>query len=299
VRLPDSISAMRAFVLAAEKRSFKEAGQLVGLTPSAVGKAIQKLEEQLSVQLFHRSTRSITLTDHGQLFLDRCRRILSEVEAAQAELTEAGAEPTGRIKVSIPVEPSLLVPLMTRFSQTFPAIQLDLDINDRFVDVIDEGYDAVVRSGQPSDSRLQARKLGSFDWRFVASPDYLAKHGTPAITSDLASHRCLRHRYPETGRLMPWPVESGGDPKAAIATNTSDSLLNFALSGCGIAYLPAFAVDDLVTAGNLVALLPEHTTIGSLYVLWPASRYPAPKVRAFVDFIASAVATRFAKPNGL
>ena len=155
----ESVGAMQAFVQAADKRSFKLAGQIVGLTPSAVGKAIQKLEDQLGVRLFHRSTRSITITEKGLLFLDRCRRILAEVEAAQAELADAGAAPRGRLKISLPVEPTLLLPVVADFSAVYPDLELDLDINDRFVDIIDEGFDAVIRSGTPKDSRLMHRKL--------------------------------------------------------------------------------------------------------------------------------------------
>lgn len=287
----ESIGAMHAFVQAAEKRSFKLAGQVVGLTPSAVGKAIQKLEDQLGVRLFHRSTRSVTITDEGSLFLDRCRRILAEVEAAQAELAAAGAAPRGRLKISLPVEPTLLLPVVAAFAEAYPDIELDLDINDRFVDVIEEGFDAVIRSGAPKDSRLLHRKLGSFAWRFVASPGYVAEHGAPAAISELGAHRCLRHRYPETGRLMPWPVEPGIEAAAipvTIAANMMEPLLELAEKGRGIAFLPHFAVHRQIAAGSLVeVLLGQSQEIGSLHLLWPASRYPLPKVRVLVDFLAT------------
>ncbi|WP_246546132.1 LysR substrate-binding domain-containing protein [Ancylobacter defluvii] len=293
----ESIGAMQAFVQAADKRSFKLAGQTVGLTPSAVGKAIQKLEDQLGVRLFHRSTRSITITDEGLLFLDRCRRILAEVEAAQAELAVAGAAPRGRLKISLPVEPTLLLPVVSEFTEAYPDIELDLDINDRFVDVIEEGFDAVIRSGVPKDSRLLHRKLGTFEWRFVASPDYVGTYGAPMAASDLAGHRCLRHRYPETGRLMPWPVESVLEAAAVpvtIAANMMGPLLELAEKGRGIAFLPHFAVFRKIEAGLLVEVLPAQSKeVGSLNLLWPASRYPLPKVRVFVDFIATRLAREF------
>lgn len=290
----ESIGAIQAFVQAADKRSFKLAGQTVGLTPSAVGKAIQKLEDQLGVRLFHRSTRSITITDEGLLFLDRCRRILAEVEAAQAELAVAGAAPRGCLKISLPVEPTLLLPVVADFSEAYPDIELDLDINDRFVDIIEEGFDAVIRSGAPKDSRLLHRKLGTFVWRFVASPDYVARHGAPTGTSDLAAHRCLRHRYPETGRLMQWPVEpalEGAAVPVTITANMMAPLLELAERGRGIAFLPHFAVHRMIETGALVEVLPDESRdVGSLNLLWPASRYPLPKVRVFVDFIATRLA---------
>ncbi|MBL8581685.1 MAG: LysR family transcriptional regulator [Rhizobiaceae bacterium] len=290
----ESIAAIQAFVLAAEKRSFKLAGQAMGLTPSAIGKAIQKLEEQLSVQLFHRSTRSIAITEQGTLFLDRCRRILSEIEAAQAEVSNAHAAPQGRLKIGLPVEPTLLLPTITAFNEAYPNIQLDLDVNDRFVDVIDEGFDAVIRSGEPTDSRLRHRKLGDFEWSFVASPAYVERSGRPKSLSDLAGHACLRQRLAETGRLIPWPTLAGGEAASRDATITAtmmEPLLELAIRGRGIAYLPEFATRSSVKDGRLIELLKGAATKdGALHILWPASLYPLPKVRVFVDFMSTHVA---------
>lgn len=290
----ESIPAIQAFVLAAEKRSFKLAGQAMGLTPSAIGKAIQKLEEQLSVQLFHRSTRSVAITEEGTLFLNRCRRILSEIEAAQAEVSDARSAPRGRLKIGLPVEPTLLLPAITAFNETYPDIDLDLDINDRFVDVIDEGFDAVIRSGEPTDSRLRHRKLGDFGWAFVASPDYVERSGRPVALSDLAGHACLRQRLAETGRLIPWPVIVDGEPASPGATITAtmmEPLLELAIRGRGIAYLPDFAARSSIEDGRLIELLKGATTQpGALHILWPASHYPLPKVRVFVDFMSIHVA---------
>lgn len=288
---------MQAFVQAAEKRSFKLAGQVVGLTPSAVGKAIQKLEEQLSVRLFHRSTRSITITEEGQLFLERCRRILAEVEAAQAEVAAAGAAPQGRLKISLPAEPMLLLPAIADFNEAYPDIELELDVNDRFVDVIDEGFDAVIRSGEPKDSRLRYRKLGDFTWRFVAAPAYVERAGWPERLADLAQHRCLRQRMAETGRLLPWPTGEDLDAAsipATIAATAMDPVLDLTRKGRGIAYLPHFAVQSCMDSGELVELLAgAHKKTGSLYLLWPSSRYPLSKVRVFVDFIATRLVREF------
>lgn len=227
----ESIGALRAFVQAAEKRSFRLAGQAVGLTPSAVGKAIGKLEDQLSVRLFHRSTRSITITDEGAIFLERCRRILAEVEAAAAEIADAGAAPAGRLRISLPVEPTLLLPAVCEFSEAYPQIELDLDISDRFVDVISEGFDAVIRSGPPKDSRLRHRRLGEFRWVLVAAPGYLVGHGMPETAADLAGHRCLRQRFSETGRLMPWPI-SGIEEEVDLPVSISATSMEAVLEAC-------------------------------------------------------------------
>lgn len=297
-RTVESIGAMQAFVQAAEKRSFKLAGQIVGLTPSAVGKAIQKLEDQLGVRLFHRSTRSVTITEEGVLFLDRCRRILAEVEAAHSELAAVGALPRGRLRISLPVEPTLILPVVEEFVAAHPDIELDLDISDRFVDVIEEGFDAVIRSGAPADSRLLHRKLGEFSWRFVASPEYIASHGAPKTHQDLAAHRCLRHRYPQTGRLMPWHLGAADETTAvpvALSANMMEPLLRLAEKGRGIAFLPHFAVRSRLEDGTLVEILRGRSDVrGALHLLWPASRYPLPKVRVFVDFLATRLARELA-----
>ncbi|AYM14303.1 LysR family transcriptional regulator [Agrobacterium tumefaciens] len=295
----ESLGALQAFVQAAEKRSFKLAGQVVGLTPSAVAKAIQKLEEQLSVRLFHRSTRSITITEEGALFLDRCRRILAEVEAATADLASSRSAPRGRLKISLPVETTLVLPVITDFTEAYPEIELDLDINDRFVDVIEEGFDAVIRSGELKDSRLLHRKLGDFSWLFVASPGYFESYGAPQNAAELAQHRCIRHRYPETGRLMPWPV--GQDLEAptvptTISTTMMDHILALAERGRGIALLPSFAVSKQLAEGTLRELLEGHQKkTGTLNLLWPTSRYPLPKVRVFVDFMAAELGRKLAR----
>lgn len=295
----ESLSAMQAFVHAAEKRSFKLAGQQVGLTASAIGKAIQRLEEQLAVRLFHRSTRSVTLTEEGMLFLDRCRRIMAELEAAQAELTHAGTTPRGRLKVSLPMASGLLLPVVADFAEAHPGIELDLDIGDRFVDVIEEGFDVVVRSGEPKDSRLLHHRLGRFEWRLVASQAYLDARGTPATLQDLAGHRCLRQRYVETGKLVPWPAEGGPEGLSlptTVAANAQDPLVLLAEKGHGIAFLPEPVVRRQLAAGTLVEILPDATETGTLGLLWPASRYPLPKVRVFVDFLAGRLAGILAGP---
>lgn len=281
---------MAAFVQVADKRSIRQAAQAVGLTPSAVGKAISRLEEQLSVRLFHRSTRAVTLTDEGRMFLERCRHIVAEVEAAEAELAHAGAAPRGRLRVGAPVEPTLIVPALADFAAAHPEIELDLDLDDRFVDVIEDGYDAVIRSGEPKDSRLQHRKLGGFVWRFVASPAYVAAHGMPRTTRDLTVHRCLRHRIPESGRLMDWPVAPALDlpsVPATIAASTMGALLELVEKGVGIALLPHFAVDPKIATAALVEVLAaQPKPAGSLTLFWPASRYPLAKLRVFIDFVA-------------
>lgn len=212
----DSLNAFTVFVQVAETRSFVAAGRLLGVSASAVGKSVARFEEKLGVRLFHRSTRSITPTAEGLLLLERSRRILSEIEAAQAELSQASSAPRGRLRVSLPLVSTLVLPVLADFMHEYPDIQLDLDFSDRLVDVVEEGFDAVVRTGEPADSRLVARKLGHFKMVLVASPEYLATYGSPSKVQDLQSHLCLHFRWPHSGKLEAWPLppEPDGEPRS-------------------------------------------------------------------------------------
>lgn len=287
----DSLSGFTVFVQVAETRSFVAAGRLLGVSASAIGKSVARLEEKLGVRLFHRSTRSITLTAEGMLFLERSRRILSEIEAAELELSQATGAPRGRLRVSLPLVSSLVLPILGEFMRLYPDIELDLDFTDRLVDVIEEGFDAVVRTGNPADSRLSARKLGSFQSMLVASPDYLWRRGIPTVPTDLLEHSCLHYRFPHNGKLEAWPLRrAASEPDLQLPTsmicNNIETRVCFALQGLGIAFLPDFSIRELLVDGRLRPVLSNHTArAGTFHVLWPGSKHPSPKVRALVDFL--------------
>lgn len=291
----DSLNGFTVFVQVAETRSFVAAGRLLGVSASAVGKSVARLEDRLGVRLFHRSTRSITLTAEGILFLERSRRILAEIEAAEQELSEATTAPRGRLRVSLPLVSSLVLPVLGDFMRDYPDIELDLDFTDRMVDVIEEGFDAVVRTGTPTDSRLSARRLGTYQGMLVASPAYLARHGTPKVPADLLSHACLQYRFPNSGKLEPWPLRrAAGEPELLLPTsmicNNIETRLCFALQGLGIAFLPEFSIRDALADGQLRPVLADHVEwVGAFHVLWPASKHPSPKVRALIDFLCARV----------
>lgn len=291
----DSVHGFMVFVQVAETRSFVAAGRQLGISASAVGKSVARLENRLKVRLFHRSTRSMTLTAEGQLFLERSRRILDEIEAAGRELSQVDATPRGRLRISLPLASSLMLPALGAFMQAYPDIELDLDFSDRLVDVIEEGFDAVIRTGPPTDSRLSARRLGSFRSVPVASPDYLARYGIPRTPADLATHRCLHYRFPNTGKLETWDLDADvGDPlprlPISMSCNTMETRVAFALQGLGIAYLPEFAVRDALSDGRLQVVLGAYARRrGVFHILWPASPHPLPKIRALVDFLSARV----------
>lgn len=291
----DSLNGFVVFVQVAETRSFVAAGRELGVSASAIGKSVARLEEKLGVRLFHRSTRSVTLTAEGALFLERSRRILAEIDAAELELSQASAAPRGRLRVSLPLVSSLMLPVLGEFMRAYPQIELDLDFTDRMVDVIEEGFDAVVRTGEPADSRLSARRLGSFHMRLVASPDYLARRGVPQTPAHLEQHSCLHYRFPNSGKLETWALRhAAGAAELQLPTsmicNNIETRVCFALRGLGIAYLPDFAIREPLAAGLLQPILVDQVGGDGVFnVLWPASKYPSPKVRVLVDFLCAKV----------
>ncbi|MBV4507460.1 LysR family transcriptional regulator [Pseudomonas sp. BW13M1] len=291
----DSLSGFMVFNRVAETRSFVAAGQSLGISASAVGKRVARLEERLGVRLFHRSTRSITLTAEGTLFLERSRRILAEIEATEQELSQASGAPRGRLRVSLPQVTGLVMPALAEFMARYPEIELDLDFSDRMVDIVGEGFDVVMRGGQPLDSRLNAKFLGHFQHHLVASPEYLRKRGTPQHPRELAGHSCLHYRFPSSGKLETWPLrrehpEQDYAIPISMVCNHVETRICFALNHRGITCLPDFSVRKELAAGSLVSVLDSFMERrGSFYLLWPSGRQMPPKLRVFIDFMLERV----------
>ena len=301
----DSLGSLNAFVQAAEARSFTVAGRQLGVSSSAIGKAVARMEERLGVRLFHRSTRSITLTAEGALFLERCRRIMSEIEAAELELSQTQEAPRGTLRVGLPLAGMLMIPTLVAFMRAYPEITLDLDFSDRVVDVIEEGFDAVVRFADAGDTRLMSRALGTYRRRLVAAPAYLAARGIPLTVDDLRGHACLHHKFPTSGKFERWPLRpehadiESELPRTAISS-TVEPIIFMAEHGMGIAYLPDFAIGRQLREGALVTVLDDCTDrSGPLRVLWPSSRHLAPKLRVFVDFLAANLISAVEGPDEL
>jgi DNA-binding transcriptional LysR family regulator len=290
----DQLNGLTAFVRAAETRSFVAAGRELGITASAVGKAVAKLEQRLGARLFQRSTRRISLTAEGTLFYERCQRILGDIADAEAELQRALDAPRGRLRVSMPsATHRLMVPVLPEFMRLYPEIELDLDFNDRIVDVIEAGLDVVMRSGTLTDSRLMSRRVGPFRFVVVASPGYLERHGVPERPADLERHACLRYKYPTSGTLQDWVfrTEPGEPPirvPATLVCNSTDALVAAAERGLGLHCTGDFIIRKAVEAGTLRTVLDAHQPPpGQFWALWPSSRQLSPKVRVFVDFLCT------------
>jgi len=293
----DSLSGIMAFVQVAETRSFTEAGRLMEISSSAVGKSVSRMEERLGVRLFHRSTRSVTLTAEGELFLARCKRIIQEAEQAEIELSQLADEPRGKLRISVPLQNTLIFPLLTGFMQAYPA--------DR------AGRGPVGPHGGRDRRRLRCRgayrpavgfaadgaQAGEYKLELVASPDYLARRGRPTHPDQLRDHACLLHKFPASGSLERWPVrdpDADTDPELGrvIACTTTDALTHMALEGLGIACLADFSTIQALRDGHLERVLPEFTDHrGSLWMLWPSSRNATPKLRVLIDYFKQHIAT--------
>ncbi len=285
----DRLTGIVAFVRAAEQRSFVGAGRVLGISASAVGKSVAALEREFGVRLLQRTTRRIALTAEGALFLEHCQRVLADLREAEEALAQTRQAPRGRLRVGLPtIGYRFLVPLLPEFRQRYPDVALDLEFDDRVVDLLEHGLDAVIRSGVQVDSRLLARRLGPFRFCLCAAPDYLRRRGVPQTPAELAVHDGVLFRVPDTGKPQDWPLaEPAPLPPAVLTCNNMEAVRAAAIAGLGIACMPAFLAQDALADGRLQPVLDAHMADGgAFFVVWPSRRQLSPKLRVFVDFLA-------------
>lgn len=289
----DKLDDMMAFIKVVEARSFTAAGARLGLSKSVVSRRIAELEDRLGARLLNRTTRKLSLTEIGQAFYERCARIVADVEEAERAVGDLHGAPRGRLRVNAPVSFGRLhlAAAIVAFIERYPAIEIDVDLNDRYVDLLEDGYDLAVRVGRLRDSSLVARKLAPSRRAVVASPDYLERHGTPETPADLAQHNCLLYTNIPTAEQ--WQFADGDGAYSVkvsgrMRANNGDLACAAAVAGLGIAVLPTFLCGAALGAGDLTALnLPLKTTETGVYAVYPQNRHLSSKVRAFVDFLAA------------
>ncbi|OIQ98366.1 HTH-type transcriptional regulator DmlR [mine drainage metagenome] len=289
----DRLDSMEAFVRVAESKSFSEAARRLNLSKSVISRQVSALETDLGARLLHRTTRNLTLTEVGAAYLERCQRILADIEEANQSVSTLQATPRGKLRISAPVPftTTHLAPALPDFLTRYPDMEIDLVLNDRFVNLVEEGFDLAIRIGKLDDSSLIARFLAPARIAAVASPDYLARHGTPAAPADLARHRCLC--YSNLTSPDEWTFQAADGSRSTVKVrgrvraNNGDVLRQAAISGLGVTVLPTFIVGADLQAGTLVPVLEDYLpqTIG-IYAIYPHARHLSPKVRAFVDFLA-------------
>lgn len=296
----DQIAAMdlrglSIFVRVAELRSFVRAARDLAMSQSGVSNAISRLEERVGVALLVRTTRSVNLTEDGAAFFDRCKQILAELEEAEAVLTKARLQPSGRLRISLPGSFGrlMIVPLLGPFQADYPDIDLHVGITDRYVDLVEEGVDVAIRFGALQDSNLIARQLTRALPRTVGTPEYFARHRRPKCLSDLGRHNCLALTYHETRRVREWLFRRDGTdhvvtPRGSMSFNDGAALHSAVLAGYGIGQIHNFYVDAAIGAGQLLPVLKEYDPPGSaISLVYPPARHLSPKVRAFTDFMVS------------
>ncbi len=293
----DRLAAMHGFVRLVEVGTFSAVAAELRIKQSTVSKWIAALERELGAQLIERTTRSQRVTEPGRLFYQRAKEILAAYEDTAAELHSRDAELRGRIRINAPVVFGRLfvVPQVARFLRRHRQLEIEIVFDDRYVNLVEEGFDLAFRTGIPTDSSLRVRKLADPPRRLVASPGYLQSSPPPRAPGDLAEHACLLHTGLQTRQT--WVLRRGGKEHAVpvrgrFAANNSDALLVMARSGLGIALLASWLVDGDVRAGRLVTLLPGYELPAApVQALLPPGRHTHPRVRAFLDHMAEALAS--------
>lgn len=295
----DSLTDIAVFVHVVDAGSFTAAADKLGLSKSVVSKYITRLEDRLGARLLNRTTRKLSLTEVGRAFYQRSRRGLQEIDEAEAEVSRLQGRPRGTLRLNAPMSFGILhiAPALPDFLSQYPEVSVDMNLDDRKVDVIEEGFDVSVRISDLPDSSLVARRLGPCCHAVVAAPAYLERYGTPRTAEDLRNHNVLTYRYQESAQdwhfLSPDKKPVSVAVKGSIQMNNSLAIREALLGGIGITRTPTFVVGRDIQEGRLLPLLVDYKTLEiSIYLVYPQRRHLSPKVRAFVEFMAGRISDR-------
>ena len=283
---------MTAFVRAVERGGFSAAARELGLTPSAISKLVTRMEDRLGVRLLNRTTRKLALTPEGEAYFHRAQRILADIEEAENEVARFRERPHGKLRINVGTAfgDYQFVPALPEFLARYPEIEVEITITDRIVDLMEEGADVGIRSGELTDSSLVARRICDMERVICASPEYLRRHGTPRAPEDLAGHNCLV--LAATPQFHRWPfdypegvrnVEVGGN----VTASNAETLVQLAAMGLGIIRLADVIVGDAIARGQLQPVLEDvhHVEPLPLHAVFPHGRHRSPRVAALVDFL--------------
>jgi len=291
---------LETFIAVVDGGSFTAAARKLDTTVTAVSRRIKALEQRLGTRLLNRTTRQVSLTEAGQLYHGRVRRVLEELRDVESELGEFGTDPGGQLRLTAPMSFGIhhLGPLVAEFAILHPRIEIELQLDDRTVDIVEAGLDMALRIGHLRDSSLVARPLTSIARVICAAPAYLEQRGVPGRPEELASHDCLH--YANLSRREEWRLRGPEGPLAVeidgrYCSNNGDALCQAAVAGLGIALLPGFIVADDLKAGRLVPLLEDYAPEDfSLYALYPSRHFVPAKIRLFLAFLAARLETAMA-----
>lgn len=295
--MSEMLSGVDAFVAAVETGSFAAAADRLNLTRSAVAKTIGRMEARLDTRLFHRTTRTLALTEDGQGYYERCVRALEELRAGEAALDSGRNEAAGRLRVSVPVlfGRRCVAPVLARLAAEHPRLELDLSFSDRQVDLIEDGFDLAIRNGDAGDGAgLMTRTISLQRMTVCAAPAYLETHGRPNSLDDLASHRAIT--YGRAGRIKTWQFPVGDrtlrevTPPSRLRFDDLEAIADATEAGYGLAWLPCWLIRERVRAGTLVPLLENvPRLVFSTHALWPETPHLPLRVRFAIDALAGAL----------
>ncbi|MBV7537457.1 LysR family transcriptional regulator [Duganella sp. sic0402] len=290
----DKARVISLFIGVVRARSFSQAAVDAGLTPQAVSKAVRQLEDHLGVRLFHRTTRSLSLTDEGSRLFELANPGLRLLDEALEQIQSSRLEVDGLIRIAAPMSigNAIIVPLLQQFQQRYPGAHFDMQLDDHFTDLVESRIDVGFRAGSPPERNLISRKLGEITLLTCAAPAYLDAHGTPKKVADLAGHRCTGFRQPNTGRLLPWEFHVDGatvyqDVPTVASFNTVEGELMAVLNGMGIGQMPVFMIEKELASGALAPLLTSTITANNGVFMCYQQRTQMPlRVRHFIDFVS-------------
>lgn len=297
----DRIEAIQAFVAVVETGSFVGAADKLALSKAVVSRQIGLLEDHLGTRLLHRTTRRVSLTSDGELFLARSRELLQQWQEAEDEVSHRAVKARGTLRINVPFSYGVLhlAPLWPSFMQAHPDVLLDVTLSDRVADLVDEGFDLAVRIGQLPSSSLVSRRLSSMRLKLCASPGYVQTHGNLNTPADLAQHRVLAYSLLSTGDA--WTLSQKSTPqerqtidvRPVMRSNNGDTCTRAAVAGQGIVLQPDFMVQPFLNSGELIELLPDWQSEESgIYAVYPSRRHLPAKVRLMIDFLAHQLAPK-------
>lgn len=299
-----SLQGLVAFAETVGRGSFAGAARALGLSPSAVAKAVARLEDALGLRLLHRTTRQVSLTSDGRALYERCRHIVDDLEALRAEAEGVRGEPAGTLRLNVPITfgKKVIVPVLAALVARHPRLALDVTFSDRYEDIVRGGFDAAVRIGALSDSSLVGHRFATQQMLVVGSPAYFAAHGRPRQPSDLAAHRCLVFRMPSTGRARPWQFARDGvvqelAPATIVTMDDGEALVEAAAAGLGLAQVPHYIAQAGLEAGHLVeALATCRTPPMAISLVYPTSRHVTPRLRALIEALTGRPGAKAPRP---
>ena len=299
----DRLTAMQVFAKVVELGGFTRAAERLDISASACSRHVADLEAHLDVRLLNRTTRSISLTEAGRAFNERCLQLLADLDEAESAAHAGRGRARGTLRVTCSVNFGLryLAALIAPFQQKHPDVRLDVSLSDRMVDIVEEGFDLAIRIGESRSTSVIARRLGETRMVTCAAPDYLKRCGTPVTPGQLAAHNCLIYEYLSNRNEWRYVDSAGRDLRVrvngSLQTNNGDMLASAAVLGLGICCEPDFIVDADLRAGRLVRVLAGFEPPASvIHAVYPSRRHLSGKVRAFVDFLAEASAARGLPP---